>query len=93
MEYLVAVDGSDASEAAVERACRLASRCDGAVRLVHAVDPSVYANAQAPADEDELLQNVEEAEARGEELLATTADRVRRRDVPVAGTHLRYGEP
>lgn len=93
MHYLVAVDGSTASEAAVERTCRLGERCDGALELVHAVDPSVYANAQNPADEDELLQNVDAAEERGEELLATAAERVRERDVTVAGVHLRYGEP
>jgi nucleotide-binding universal stress UspA family protein len=93
MDYLVAVDGSAASEAAVERARRLAECCDGAVRLVHAVDPSVYANAQSPADEDELLQSVEAAEERGEELLDSATERVRESGVPVAGVHLRYGEP
>jgi nucleotide-binding universal stress UspA family protein len=93
MDYLVAVDGSEQSEAAVEHAITMAECSDGSVALVHAVNPSVYQNAHAPADDDQLLQSVEEAEERGMELLEEAAERVREQEVSVSGTHLLYGEP
>lgn len=92
MEYLVAVDGSDASRDALGHACRLATRSGGAVAPAHAVDPGAYSVAQAPGSA-ERSGSLEAATTRGEELLAAAADRVASSAVPVADTHLRYGDP
>ncbi|MFB6176260.1 MAG: universal stress protein [Halobaculum sp.] len=93
MRYLVAIDGSDASEAAVEHACTLAERADGTVSLVHAVNPSVYSDPSSGTEQDQLIQSVEQAEERGERLLSETAESVRDRGLSVEETHLLYGEP
>ena len=93
MRYLVATDGSDASEAAVDHACRLVERTDGSVSLVHAVNPSVYDEGGTRRDEDRLIQSVADAEEHGERLLAAAERRVTDHGVRVADTHLLYGEP
>jgi nucleotide-binding universal stress UspA family protein len=93
MNYLVAIDGSDASETALDHACTLAERTGGTVTLVHAVNPSVYSDTRAPEEEERLVQNVEQAEERGEELLAAAREHAEDRGVSVAGSQLLYGEP
>jgi nucleotide-binding universal stress UspA family protein len=42
MNILVAVDGSEESTAALERALDVADAMDGSVTVAYAVDPSVY---------------------------------------------------
>jgi nucleotide-binding universal stress UspA family protein len=93
MRYLVAIDGSDASSAAVDHACTLAERTGGTVSLVHAVNPSVYADPNSRADDDKLIQSVSEAEQRGERLVAGASEQVTKRGVTLEDTHLLYGEP
>ena len=92
MEYLVAVDGSDGSRAAVDHAKRVARRSGGSVTLVHAVDPGSYANAHAPAADDRH-HSVDDAARHGRELLAEFAADLRAEGVSVGATHLRFGEP
>ncbi|MEZ3144987.1 universal stress protein [Halobaculum sp. MBLA0143] len=89
----MATDGSDASEAAVDHACRLVERTGGSVSLVHAVNPTVSAEGGSRRDGDRLVQSVADAEERGERLLTEGERRVTDRGVDVADTHLLYGEP
>jgi len=93
MRYLVAVDGSDASSAAVGHACELAGRVDGRLSLAHAVNPQVYEEGGVRRDGDTLIESVNDAERRGERLLAEVEDRVSDRGVECEATHLLYGEP
>lgn len=93
MRYLVAIDGSDASDAAVTHACTLVERTDGTVSLVHAVEPDVYDDGGPTHDTDRLVQSVDEAEERGERVLSEAADAVEARGVTVEATHLLYGDP
>ena len=92
MRYLVAIDGSDASEAALDHACLLAERTEGSVTLAHAVNPSVYSDG-ATRHDDALIQRVSEAEDRGERLLREARERVADRPTVVADDHILYGEP
>lgn len=94
MEYLVAVDGSPDSTAAVRHAAETARVHAGRVRLVHAVAPRAYAAAFSPAaGETDRAASLDDAEERGEEILAAAADRLRSDGVTVADTHLLYGDP
>lgn len=43
-KILVPVDGSETSDKALEHAARLAALCGAEIRLLHIVDPLVYAN-------------------------------------------------
>ncbi|MFB6305170.1 MAG: universal stress protein [Haloferacaceae archaeon] len=99
MKLLVAVDGSDPSEAALEHALTLAEAAGGSVTAVHAVDPSVYAadGADPGGGREEradrfVVESEDDAEERGrrllEEALAVGADV----DVPV-DAELLHGDP
>lgn len=85
MHYLVAVDGSEESLEALERAIAVAEPTGGSITVVHAVNPDVYEVGgmepiTGPGDADDrlLLESVESAEERGsevlEEAMATAAD-------------------
>ncbi|MFB6256949.1 MAG: universal stress protein [Haloplanus sp.] len=101
MRLLVAVDGSDPSEAALKHALSLAEATGGSVTAVHAVDPSVYASAGGDpgGGPDEradrfVVESEADAEERGrrvlEEALAVATDA--EVDVPVE-TRLLHGDP
>ncbi|MFB6302432.1 MAG: universal stress protein [Haloferacaceae archaeon] len=99
MRLLVAVDGSDPSEAALEHALSLAEATGGAVTAVHAVDPSVYATTgDDPGGGPEerasrfVVESTADAEERGRRLLAEATDAGDEADVPVA-TELLRGDP
>ena len=98
MRYLVAVDGSEKSNAALEHAIAMARRKDD-VAVAHAVDPDVYSTGgTAPfsdlddASERLLIETVEDAERRGEDILEDAADLAADHGVSV-GTELLYGDP
>lgn len=95
MQLLVAVDGSEASAAALEHACDLAEATDGSVTLVHAVNPDVYAEADPAAGvgSDDLVQSVERSEAEGERVLSEAEATVTDRGVAFGGAELLYGDP
>jgi nucleotide-binding universal stress UspA family protein len=99
MRLLVAVDGSEASEAALQHALSLAGATGGAVTAVHAVDPSVHATAgDDPGGGPEeragrfVVESVDDAEERGRRLLDEAVDAGSEADVPVEGELLR-GDP
>jgi nucleotide-binding universal stress UspA family protein len=95
VEYLIAVDGSPDSTAAVRHAAETARTHAAGVRLAHAVTPRAYAAACSPAaaTETDRPESLAAAEERGETALATAADRLREAGVSVVDTHLLYGEP
>jgi nucleotide-binding universal stress UspA family protein len=97
MKLLVAVDGSEQSDAALEHALALAGPDDD-VTVVHAVDPDVYSEGGTEpisditdADERLLVETVEDAERRGAGILEDAADLAADRGVTVE-TDLLYGD-
>lgn len=99
MHFLVAVDGSNESIAALERAAEIAEPCDGAITVVHAVNPDVYEVGgmepiTGPGDADDrlLIESVETAEERGVEILEDAMATATEYDVAVE-SDLLYGPP
>ncbi|MFB6157614.1 MAG: universal stress protein [Haloferacaceae archaeon] len=99
MRLLVAIDGSDPSEAALDHALSLAEATGGSVTAVHAVDPDVYAadGSDPGGGRTEragrfVVESEDDAEERGrrllEEALAAGTDAA----VPV-DTELLHGDP
>ena len=94
MDVLVAIDGSDESTAALERALGVTDAMDGSVTVAYAVDPSVFdLGGPAPdADRQLIMESVEDTERRGMDVLddaaALAADRGR-----TVETELLYGDP
>jgi nucleotide-binding universal stress UspA family protein len=99
MNILVAVDGSDESTAALERALDVVDAMDGSVTVAYAVDPSVYdlggsepVSGLSDADRRLIMESVEDTERRGMDVLddavAVAADRGR-----TVETALLYGDP
>ncbi|MFB6104937.1 MAG: universal stress protein [Halobacteriaceae archaeon] len=77
MKFLVAVDGSDASDDALAYATDIADAMDAQITAVHAVNPAVFEEAGtdpiesfAEADRSLIMQSVEDAEERGLDILA-----------------------
>jgi nucleotide-binding universal stress UspA family protein len=76
MNFIVAVDGSEQSEKALEHAVSIAAAAGADVTVVHAVDPAVYSEggdepvSDIPDAEDRLiLESEEDAEERGLQVL------------------------
>lgn len=83
MNLIVAVDGSEPSDRALDHAVELAAATGGSITVVHAVDPQVYEQrSDQPitdpnaADQQYILEAVEDAEKRGERLLEEATARV-----------------
>ncbi|MFC7154798.1 universal stress protein [Halomarina halobia] len=99
MQFIVATDGSEQSERALEYALDLAATTDAAVAVVYAVDPAVreYA-ADAPvasfadAENHLVIEDEGDAEARGEYVLGRAREYARERGLDVE-TELLYGDP
>jgi nucleotide-binding universal stress UspA family protein len=98
MTFLVAVDGSDASDHALAYATDLAARLDSDLLVVQAVEPAVVdTGGDEPTSFDDaagriIAEAVEGAEADAERVLADAADYARDAGVPVE-TELLYGPP
>lgn len=80
MEFVVATDGSEHSEAALVHAANLATATDGSVTVVHVVSPEVQTRGGSDpvvdpsSAADRLLREDEgDAEARGERILENAA--------------------
>ncbi|RQG96436.1 universal stress protein [Natrarchaeobius chitinivorans] len=76
MKLLVAVDGSDEAENALEYAVNIATAVDGSITVVHAIDPVVYEeggsepiSTLSDADQRLILEALEDTEQRGIEIL------------------------
>jgi nucleotide-binding universal stress UspA family protein len=99
MKFVVAVDGSDASDRALDHAVAMTAAADGELAVVHAVDPDVYdtggpdpAGDRSKAERRLIIEDVEDAENRGEELLEDAAERAADAG-PAVDTELLYGNP
>ncbi|MFB6151073.1 MAG: universal stress protein [Haloarculaceae archaeon] len=99
MDFVVAVDGSEESDRALDHAVEMTAATAGTLTAVHSVDPSVYDTGGSdpvvsPGDaEDRLVvESVEDAERRAERLLDDAAERAAEAGVDVE-TEILYGDP
>jgi len=99
MRFVVAVDGSDAAERALDHAVAMTLAVDGDLTVVYSVDPDVYDTGgpdpqgdRSEAERRLIVEDVEDAEARGEDVLADAADRAAETGLTVE-TELLYGDP
>ena len=101
MQFLVAVDGSTESDRTLDYALDLADAMadPAAITVVHSVDPGVYTTGGiepvadlADADRRLIIENIQESEDRGREILDEAASHAAERGVDV-DTELRYGDP
>jgi nucleotide-binding universal stress UspA family protein len=98
MTFLVAVDGSDASDNALAHATDLAARLDTDLLVVHAVEPAVVdLGGDEPTGFDDaagrlVAEAVEDAEENATRVLEEAADYAREAGVGVE-TELLYGPP
>lgn len=99
MQFLVATDGSDVSQNALTTAFDVAEAMGAEVTVVHAVDPSVHDEGGADpittlgdADDRLVVESVDDAEARGFDLLEEAAELAAERGHQVE-TELLYGDP
>jgi len=99
MKFVVAVDGSDASDRALDHAVAMAAAAGGELTVVHAVDPDVYDTGgpdpegdRSEAERRLIVEDVEDAENRGEEILEDAAERAGDAGLAVE-TELLYGNP
>ncbi len=100
MHLLVAIDGSDESTAALKHAIDLADAIGGSLVAVHAVVTDVHAERQGTpvpheeerSDERLVEESVEQAERRGESILADAVERAADHGTELR-TELLYGDP
>ena len=97
MKFLVAVDGSNEAGNALEYASDIAAAGGGSITVVHAVDPAVYneggsepITTLSEAERRLILENIEDAEQRGVDVLDDALDLVE--GIDVEGEFL-YGDP
>ena len=99
MEFIVSIDRSAESRTALEYALDIASGLDASLIVVHSVDPKVYEKggtepltSVGDANERLLVEHVEEAERRGEQMLEEATERAKDRGLEVE-TELLLGDP
>ncbi|WP_254532879.1 universal stress protein [Natrinema gelatinilyticum] len=76
MKFLVAVDGSDEAENALQYASDIAAAVGGSITVVHAVNPAAYdeggnepVSTLSEAEQRLIIENIEDAEQRGSNVL------------------------
>ena len=99
MNFLVATDGSPEADDALAYATDISDAMGGTITVVHAVDPAVYDTGRSEpiaglgdADRSLIIENVEDAENRGLEILEDAADLAAELGHEVE-TELVYGDP
>jgi len=99
MKFVVAVDGSDASDRALDHAVAITAAVGGELTVVHAVDPDVYDTGgpdpegdRSEAERRLIVEDVEDAENRGEEILEDATERAADAGLAVEA-ELLYGNP
>lgn len=99
MKALVAVDGSDESNRALNHAANVVHSMAGSLTIVHSVDPNVLdlggsdpISGLSDADERLILENLDDAEDRGLDILETAMERAENLGQN-AQTQLLYGDP
>ncbi|MDS0297682.1 universal stress protein [Halogeometricum sp. S1BR25-6] len=74
MHYLVAVDGSEPSDRALDHAVMLSTALDASLTIVHAVEPNAV-EENADGDDSLYTEDPDDAEARGERVVADATER------------------
>jgi nucleotide-binding universal stress UspA family protein len=99
MQFLVAIDGSPASDRAIDCAAEIAAAADASLTVVHSVDPDVYDTGgtdpvtdRPDLDQRLIIESVADAEDRGQRLVDEAVEQARDRD-PDAEGELLYGAP
>ncbi|SEK26349.1 universal stress protein [Haloferax larsenii] len=99
MNFIVAVDGSESSERALDHALTIVEPLGAHVTVVHSVEPHVLVeggeepvSGAAEAGDRIFAESLEDAEVRAEEVLEAAAERARDAGVE-ATTELLYGDP
>lgn len=98
MELLVAVDGSEESNRALEYAADIANATDGSITLIHAVEPDVYdAGGGEPVSASErrdrlIISSLDAAEKEGQSILDDALELAAELGQDASG-ELIYGEP
>ena len=101
MNVLVAVDESNEAKHALAYATEIVAAVDGSITVVHVVDPVVYdeggaepITTLADAEQRLILENIEETERRGLDVLENAVEFGEERDVDVdIEGELLYGDP
>lgn len=83
MQFVVCVDGSEGSDRALAHAEKLVEATGGSLLLVHVVEPDVYERrgdqpiaTRSEAEQSLVIEAIEDAEARGEDVLADAREAV-----------------
>jgi len=99
MKLLVAVDGSEEANEALAYATDIADATNGSVTVAYAVDPAIYdlggtgpISSLSDADQRLVIENIEDTEDRGLEVLDDAADFAGELGREVE-TELLYGTP
>ena len=99
MNFIVAVDGSEPAERALDHALTIVEPLGAHVTVVHSVEPHVLVeggeepvSGVAGAGDRIFAESLEDAEVRAEEVLEAAAERARDAGVE-ATTELLYGDP
>lgn len=98
MELLVAVDGSEESERALEYAGDIARATDGSITVIHAIEPDVYsASGGEPMSASDrqnrlIIDSLDAAEEQGQAILDEVTELAKKQGLDVT-SELRYGEP
>lgn len=96
MNFIVATDGSEASEQAIEYAIEVVDGMDASLTAVYAVEPDVYetqnARDETNAEERLVIEDIGEAEQRGQEALDDAEAFARTHGFGI-DTQLLYGKP
>jgi len=99
MKFLVAIDGSEESDRAIDHAAEMAEAADASLTIVNSVDPDVYDTGGSEpvaglsgAERRLVVESVADAEERGDRLLEDAVERARETGVDAA-SELLYGNP
>ncbi len=100
LDILAAYDGSAHGDRALEYACQLGSWNEGSVTAVYAVQPDIYDAAKSDGLSNlseeyrrQVLETIDEAERRGQELLERAETVAAETDCERIDTTLVYGDP
>lgn len=87
MKFIVAVDGSEQSDRALEHAVEIAKGTEADITVVHAVTPEIYSQ-----NGEILIEDMSDAETRADEVLENAREYARELEYEV-DTELLYGDP
>lgn len=99
MKFVVATDGSTQSDRAVEHAADIAAGVGASLTAVYAVDPNIREDrpsdpvtSLSDAERRLVVENIEDTEERGRDILDEAASAIEREGVSCR-TEMLYGDP